>query len=208
MGRVGLIAGAVVLALAAAAAFFWSDIKRLAGQATEEQLVTDLNHAAEGGGYAVTFTQADAGKWQIGEGHRLEKFSVDSGNTAFARVTSGKPLDPNTWEWSTQGLSTMFPVAFNNKTNGGKLQIGVVARSPSTNGSKQISVVYATQQAGNSGWHDFQIGPQFQMYSFTFDVPHRDPGSYTAQPIVVINADRTGAGGAAEVLGIYVKQTQ
>jgi hypothetical protein len=206
MGRVGLIAGAVALCLVAAGAVFWSDIARVLGLVSEEQLVADLKSAATGGGYAVTFAQADAGKWQVGEGHRLEKFTVDSGTTSFARLTSSVPLNAETWEWSTQGLSTLFPVGFNNTTNGGKLQIGVIARAPSTNGSKAISVVYATQQAGNSGWHDLKIGPNFEMSTFTFDVPKRDPGTYTAQPIMVINADRSGGGASAEILGIYVKQ--
>lgn len=208
MGRVGLIAGAVVLSLLAAGAFFWSDIARLAGLVSEEQLVADIKEAALGGGYAVTFAQADAAKWQVGEGHRFEKFSIDNGTTSFARLTSTVPLNTATFEWSTQGLSTVFPVGFNNKTNGGKLQIGVIARAPSTNGSKAISVVYATQQAGNSGWRDFKIGPNFEMVTFVFDVPKRDPGSYTAQPILVISADKSGGGASAEILGVYVKQIQ
>jgi hypothetical protein len=208
MGRVGLIAGAAALSIVAAAAYFWSDIARLAGMASEEQLVADLKTAALEGGYAVTFAQGDSAKWQVGEGHRLEKFSVDSGTTSFARLTSSIPLNADTWEWSTQGLSTLFPVQFNNKTNGGKIQIGIIARAPATNGSKAISIVYATQQAGNSGWRDFKLGPHFEMSTFVFDVPKRDPGSYTAQPILVVNADRSGAGASAEILGIYVKQIQ
>lgn len=208
MGRVGLILGAVALSLVAAGAFFWKDIQRLTGRVSEEQLVTDLKTAAAGGGYAVTFSQADAAKWQVAEGHQLEKFSVDNGAVAFARLTSSVPLNAQTWEWSTQGLSTLFPVAFNNRTNSGKLQIGVIARSPATNGSKAISVVYATQQAGNSGWKDIPVGPNFELTTFVFDVPHRDPGTYTKQPILVINSDRSGSGASAEILGIYVKQIQ
>lgn len=208
MGRVGLIAGAVVLCAVAAGAFFWQDILRLTGNVSEEQLVNDIKSAAAGGGYAVTFAPADAGKWQVGEGHKLERFSIDNGTTAFARLTSSVPLNAETWEWSTQGLSTLFPVAFNNKTNSGKLQIGVIARAPGTNASKAISVVYATQQAGNSGWKDIPIGPNFQLTTFVFDVPTRDPGSYTKQPILVINADRSGGGASAEILGIYVKQIE
>ena len=86
MGRFGLIAGAVLLSVVAAGAFFWSDIAKLAGLASEEQLVTDLKSAAAGGGYAVTFAQADGSKWQVSDGHRFEKFSVDSGKTSFARL--------------------------------------------------------------------------------------------------------------------------
>lgn len=208
MGRFGLLAGAAVLILAAVGAFFWKDILRLTGQVSEEQLVTDLKIAAAGGGYAVTFSQADGSKWQVADGHQLEKFSIDNGAIAFARLTSSVPMNAETWEWSTQGLSTLFPVAFNNRTNSGKLQIGVIARSPAIKGSKAISVVYATQEAGNSGWKDIPIGPSFELTTFVFDVPKRDPGSYTKQPILVINADRSGSGASAEILGVYVKQIQ
>ncbi len=208
MGRVGLILGAVALSLVAAGAFFWKDIQRLTGRVSEEQLVTDLKTAAAGGGYAVTFAQADSSKWHVGDGHRLEKFSLDNGATAFARLTSTVALNPDTVDWPTQGLSTLFPMAFNNKTNAGKLEIGVIARQPATNGSKAISVVYATNQAGNSGWHDIAIGPDFRLTSFTYDVPKVAPGGYIVPPILVINADRSGKGGAAEILGIYVKQIQ
>lgn len=207
MGRVGLVAGAVALSLVAAGAFFWSDIARLVGFVSEEQLVADLTNAvAGGGGYAVTFAPADSAKWQVGEGHRLEKFSVEGGTTSFARLTSSVALNTKTWEWATQGLSTLFPVGYNNITNGGKLEVAVIARAPSTNASKAISVVYATQQAGNSGWKDFPIGPHFAMSKFVFNVPKRDAGTYTKQPILVINADRSGGGGSAEILGVYVKQ--
>jgi hypothetical protein len=176
------------------------------GAISEEEHLANLKEAAFGGGYAVTFAPTDSAKWQVGEGHRLEKFSVEGGTTSFARLTSNAPLDAKTWKWSTQGLSTTFPVDFNNIANGGKLQIGIIARAPATNGSKVISVVYATQQAGNSGWRDIRIGSAFEMSTFTFNVPKRKPGSYTAQPILVIHADKRGAGASAEILGIYVKQ--
>lgn len=208
MGRVGLIVGALALCVVAAGAFFWSDIARLVGLVSEEQLVKDLKEAAAGGGYAVTLAQADASKWQVGDGHRVERFTVGDGTTGIARLTSSTPLEPSSVEWEKQGLSTKFPVAFNNQTNGGKLQIGVIARAPATNASKAISVVYATYQAGNSGWKDIPVGSNFALTTFTFDVPKIAPGAYTNQPILVINADRSGGGASAEILGIYVKQIQ
>ena len=208
MGRVGLITGALLLGVVAAGAFFWQDISKLLGNVSEGQMVSDLKSAVGGGGYAVTFSQTDAGKWQLEDGHQLERFSVENGATAFARLTSSVPLEPTSVVWEKQGMSTRFPVAFNNKTNGGKLQIGVIARAPAANASKAISVVYATYQAGNSGWKDIPLGPNFELTTFTFDVPKLEPGSYTAQPILVVSADRSGAGASAEILGIYVKQIQ
>lgn len=210
MTRTGLIAAALVLAAAAIGFFFWADLLRLSGQSSppsrEGQLVAKMTVAASGGGYAVTFSSGDAAKWQIADGHKLERFSVDGEDVSFARLSSNTPLDAATWEWATQGLSATFPVDFNNQTNGQRVEIGVIARAPSANATGAISVVYATQQAGNSGWRELALGGEFALSTFTFDVPKVEPGSYSKQPIVVINADPTGTGRSAEILGVYVKK--
>jgi hypothetical protein len=176
------------------------------GQSSETAWVTRMNEAVKGGGYSVTFTQADAGKWQVADGHRLEKFSVDGGDTMFARLTSGAPLNRDTWEWSTQGLSTTLPVEFNNQTNGKKIEIGVVARASAVNASPALSVVYATQQAGNSGWRQIPLAGQLQLTTFIFQVPEIPPGTYTAHPILVIHADDSGGSRAAEIVGVYIRE--
>lgn len=165
-----------------------------------------MTEAASGGGYAATFSSVDAAKWQIAAGHKLERFSVEGEDVSFARLSSNTPMDAATWEWATQGLSTTFPVDFNNQTNGGRIEVGVVARAPAANPAGTISVVYATQQAGNSGWRELTLGGEFALSTFTFDVPKVEPGTYTKQPIVVINADPSGAGRSAEILGVYVKK--
>jgi hypothetical protein len=76
MGRVGLIAGAVVLSLVAVGAFFWSDIARLAGSSVEGKLVARVVEGGAGGGYSVTFGGNDAKKWYVAPGHRLERLSL------------------------------------------------------------------------------------------------------------------------------------
>lgn len=167
-----------------------------------------MTEAVKGGGYSVTFTQADAAKWQIASGHRLERFSVERGDAAFARLSSGISLNRETWEWSTQGLSTTLPVEFNNMTNGRQIEIGVVARAPAVNWSPAIFVVYATQQAGNSGWREIPLTNQLQLTTFVFQVPALEPGAYTANPILVIHADDAGENRSAEILGVYIRQLE
>lgn len=214
MSRTGyLIVSALIFALAAAGVLVWTNTVQLpismSPQSAEKKLVDQMNEAvAGGGGYAVAFGQADVTKWQLGAGHRLERFSVEGGDAVFARLTSGAPLNKETWEWATQGLSTELPVQFNNQTNGKKIEIGIVARMSSANPSKTISVAYATQQAGNSGWQEIALSGDFALKTFTFDVPPLEPGSYTAKPILVIHADSSGGGAAAEILGVYVKQAK
>ncbi len=200
---------AVVLALVAAGVlattnFFGVDLPFF--RPSEQQLVTRMTEAAAGGGYAVTFVEADAKKWHVGPGHQLEKFTLGQGDATFARLTSSTPLDESTWEWSTQGLSITFPVEFNNLTNGRTIEIGVVARLAQARPTDAISVAYATQQAGNSGWKKIPLGSEFELRKFTFDVPAIGPGTYTKEPILVIHADASGRGRGAEILGVYVKR--
>lgn len=212
MSRTGfLVAGALVFALAAAGVLVWTNVLELPSsllpQSAEAKLVAKMKDAvAGGGGYAVTFGQADVANWQLGPGHKLERFSVEGGDAVFARLTSAAPLDATTWEWSTQGLSATFPIVFNNQSNGGRVEIGIVARMAASNPSSAMSVVYATQQAGNSGWKVINLGADFALASFTFNVPKVEAGTYTKKPILVINADPTGSGRAVEVLGVYVKK--
>ena len=214
MGRDGLIAAALVLAAAAVGLSLWTGVLKLPGQTpgfgttttNEDRLVAQMTNEVAGGGYAVTFSQNEASKWQVGEGHRIERFSLEAGSAVFARLSSSTPLNPTTWEWSTQGLSTTFPVEFNNATNGQEIEIGVIARAATANPSSEMSVVYATQQAGNSGWHPIALTGEFALTKFTFTVPKVDDGAYTKQPILVINADKAGGGKSVEVLGVYVKK--
>lgn len=156
------------------------------------------------GGFAVTFGQGDAAKWRLAPGHRLERFSLDGGDTVFARLSSLVPLDKNSFEWPTQGLSVELPVELNSRANGKSIEVGVVARAPSGRANASLMAVYATRQAGNSGWQTLPVGGQFEMKTFRYKVPEI-PSGYTNPPVLALNADPTGAGGGIELLGIYVK---
>jgi hypothetical protein len=208
----GLAVAAGVLVLAAAgvlggAKYYGIDL--LSMRPSERELVVQMSEAAAlSGGYAMLFSGPDAEKWKVAPGHQLEKFSVESGDAAFARLTSSAPLDTKTWEWSTQGLSIMLPVEFNNQTNGKKVEIGIVARATAVKSTDSISVAYATQQAGNSGWKKIPVSRDFELFKFVFAVPALEPGSYTHQPILVVHADASGSGRSAEILGVYVKNYQ
>lgn len=205
----GLAVGAGVLALAAAGVLVGTKflgIDLLSMRPSERELVMQMSEAAAlGGGYAMLFSGPDAEKWKVAPGHQLEKFSVESGDAAFARLTSSAPLDPKSWEWASQGLSTTLPVEFNNQTNGQVVEIGVVARATAMKPTDAISVAYATQQAGNSGWKKIAVSGNFELHKFVFKVPAIEPGAYKTNPILVIHADASGAGRAAEILGVYVK---
>lgn len=200
MGRVGLIAAAVALSLVAVGAFFWSDIARLAGGSAEGKLVAQVVERGRGGGYAVTFSGDDAKKWYVAPGHRLERFSLDGGETVFVRLVSTIALDGATFEWHTQGLSVQIPVDFAKRSNGKPIEIGVVARAATGRARAPLTVVYSTRQGGNSGWQQLEAGGQFELKTLSYVVPKRE--EYTARPVLVINADPTGNGGGIELLGV------
>jgi len=203
------VAGALVFALAAAGVLVWTNFLELplslTSQSAEAKLVAKMNDAVAGGGFAATFARTDASKWQLGDGHRLEVFSVKGGDGAFGRLTSAKPLDAASYDWLAQGLALQLPTDFSNRFSGQRIEIGVIARPPSANGTDALSVVFTTNQAGNSGWQKIPICGDFAVRSFYFHVPKLEAGAYTARAMVVISSDASGSGKAAELLGVFVR---
>lgn len=224
MSRTGyLVVGALIFALAAAGVLVWTNYIDLSGKppvaapksapasapasqppSREAQLVTAMNEAAAGGGFAASFMETDVRKWQIAPGHRLERFSLDPAGPVFARLTSGVALDKASVQWPSIGLSLTLPVGFAKLVNGRKVEVGFIARSAQSNGSPDLSVIYATRQAGNSLWRTFELKPNFEAYKFTYDVPSIESG-YVNGPIVVFHSDAGGSGRAVEMIGAYVK---
>lgn len=205
MGRVGLVAGAAALCFLALTAYFWTDIRRLvSGELSAEgKLVAQVVNVSSVGGFSVTFSQADAKKWYVAPGHRLERLALDSGDAVVARLVSSAPLDMSSLEWPSQGLSVQLPAEFSNRANGKPIEIGIVARA-SGRQRAPLTVVYATRQAGNSGWQQLEVGGQFELKTLSYKVPLVE-GGYTNPPVVVINADPSGNNGAIELLGLYIK---
>jgi hypothetical protein len=221
MSRNGiLIAVVAVLALAAASVFVWTNYVDVgkpsetlsletAGPATGSQdtrWIAAMREATEAGGIAAVFSSDDIKKWQLADGHRLERFSL-SDNSVFARLTSVTPPDKLSVNWSQLGLSFVLPLEFAKRTNGRTIEVGIIARSAQTNGSTALNVIYATQQAGNSGWKVVPVSGDFAMAKFEFSVPMVEEG-YSNPPIIVIHSDDTGAGHSVELLGIYARQSQ
>lgn len=227
MSRTGfLVVGALIFALAAAGVLVWTNAVDFSDKppattpsattsptasathtSREAQLMTAMNEAAAGGGFVASFMEPDIGKWQIAPGHQLERFSLDPSGPVFSRVTSSAALDKASVEWPSLGLSMTLPLEFANVANGRKVEIGFVARSAQSNGSPELSVIYATRQAGNSLWRAVELKPTFEVYKFTYDVPQIEAG-YVNGPIVVFHSDASGSGRAVEMIGAYVKLAQ
>ncbi len=166
--------------------------------------MAQLNSAAIGNGFAATFLETDASKWRVAEGFKFERFSLGAEGPAFGRLSSSMPLDEKSVNWPALGLSAVLPLDFARAANGERIQVGVIARASQSGTSQSISVLYATQQAGNTGWRKFELQSNFQLFKFVYDIPLVE-GGYDATPIVVINSDPTGSGQSSEILGIYVK---
>ncbi|MEQ1755705.1 MAG: hypothetical protein ABL973_16410 [Micropepsaceae bacterium] len=177
------------------------------GPSIERQLVDQMSQIAGSNGYVVTFSDADVKRWRIPEGHQVERFSINNGDAAFVRLTSRAPISKEGWKFETQGLSWLIPKDFNDRTNGGSVEIGIVARRSGTNSSGGMSLLYATRGYGNSGWKTFPLSSKFQLKKFTYDFP-RVEGVNLIEPILVITADFAGTGKSIEILGVYVKPVE
>lgn len=197
---------AVILAGVAAAVLastnFFSSLPFMMPSARE--LVAQMTGVVVEGGIAVTFSKADAAKWEIGPGQKLEKLAITDDGAVIARLTSTGTIDLKSFNWPEMGLSATLPPEFAKKSNGRRLEIGFVARAPQANPAAEVSVIYATQQAGNSTWRQFKLSPTFELMKFTYDVPKQEEG-YSKNPIVVFHSDATGFGRSVELLGVYVK---
>jgi hypothetical protein len=73
------------------------------------------------------------------------------------------------------------------------------------NPTSEADFVFATRQAGNSGWRKITPTGTFALTTFTYDVPKVAAG-YHEPPMIVIHADPSGQGKSIEVFGIYVRQ--
>jgi hypothetical protein len=164
-------------------------------------------HALAGGAFFASFSRDGASAWHVASGHLLERFGLggEGEGLRIARLTGAATvLDRSSYEWPTLGLSVTLPIEFAHRTNGKNVEIGLAVRMPVTNGSPNLAVVYATQQAGNSGWREFELSRNFQLLRFAFNVPSVSEG-YKNCPIVVVNPDFQGLSRAIELLGLYVK---
>lgn len=207
MNRAGLlIIGAVIVAAAALGVIFFTDLLPGTFQSSPTQkLVSRMNEIASQGGFAASFSEADARKWLLADGHRFERLSVDSAQAVVGRLSSGVPVDNTPPSWESQGLSVELPVTFAQQWNGKRIEIGIIARTPKANPSDVLNVVYATRQAGNSGWRRFKLAPDFQIYTILFDLPEVATG-YQNKPIIVLHSDAAGKGHSVELLGVYARQ--
>ena len=211
MGRTGsFLLGALVFALAAAGVMIWTGneipgMGLFAPPSPEQRLVSAMEEVVSQGGFAASFADDDAKNWRLADGHQFERHAVDSARAVIARLSSSVPLDVSPPSWESQGLSIELPVTFAQQTNGRRIEIGIVARAAPTNTSGVLSAVFATRQAGNSGWRKFKLKPNFEVHKIVFDMPTIETG-YTAKPIVVVHADAPGKGRAIELIGIFARQ--
>jgi hypothetical protein len=216
MTRTTLIIGALIFALAAAGVLVWTnviDISKQTAPTSEQPTITQSTPVSETNwaekmtelaapeGMAFSFADANLATWSVTDAHRIERFSFGANSQVLARLSSTLPLDP---ENRLSGLQLKLPLEWAQRVNGKKIEIGVVARQPQTNAANDISLLYATLQAGNSGWQTLKVSTEFQVLKFTFDIPPVETG-YTSQPVIVVRSDAAGGDRAVELVGVYVK---
>lgn len=210
MSRNSLIAIAAILVLTAGAVLagaYYFNIGGFGAVTPESRLSERMEQISSEGGFAATFSDQDSRRWQIADGHRFERLAIDSSKVAVGRLTSSVPVDVTPPSWESQGLSIEIPVSLAQSANGKRLEIGIIAQSSKSNSSNVLTAVFATRQAGNSGWRNFKLTADMKVHTILFDMPFVDAG-YTAKPIVVLHSDAQGKGRSVELLGVYVRLAQ
>lgn len=209
MSRTGYaIAIAIALALAAAGFFVWTTyFSKGEGQTVPIPQAENIDWSqrmkelAGADGIVASFGDNHLDFWAVTDAHKLERFRISGTENVFARLSSTLPLDP---ENRLSGLQLKLPLSWAQKVNGRRIEIGVLARQPMTNSANDISMLYATLQAGNSGWQTLQLNRTFAILRFTYDVPAVETG-YTSEPTLVLRSDQVGADKAVELVGVYLK---
>jgi hypothetical protein len=203
-----LITGAVALAIVAAILMVWTNlfgIQQLLGmRPSEKELMAEMTEIAASGGQVSTFSKGLINTWKVAEGHKLERFGLNDEGAVFARLTSSVVLDGKSFDWPNLGLSWLMTQEFNNSVAGRRIEIGIVARRSQQNSSEQLFLMYATQQAGNTGWKPVPLSNQFELQKIYFDVPSPE-GGFQNPPIMILHSDPDGKGRSVEMLGAYVR---
>lgn len=216
MTRTGSIfAGTLAFALAVVAALLLTGaigpdllgLNPFASRFSEKELNKFMSEVAFTGGVGATFADKDLPNWRLGIGHRLERYSLTGAEAVMARLISSERLDAKSVDWYSTTASFTLPIEFAQQSSGKKIEVGIIARSAAANGSPTLSVAYATQQAGNSGWKAIPLTTQFELTKFTYDVPALAQG-YTNKPVIAFHSDAEGSGRAVEILGAYARQVR
>ena len=198
--RTILLTIVVCLAAAGAAIAAWS----LNSAEAVDTLSADVRKVIGPEGALVTFADNDFQRWRLPQHHRMERFVLAGGDQKYVRLTSLDKLNNKLAKWGDRGLSFVLPLEFNKKTSGRQVEIGVIARKSKSNPSANLSLAYATQQAGNSGWKKFVLTDAFKLYKFTYTVPAPGTG-YKFPPILVVHSDPSGKGHAIELMAAYFR---
>lgn len=215
MSRAIIIAGVAAVALAAAgvttvgvrypdlSARALARAAMLVNPPARPQALLDAVRAyPDAGGVALTFALADARRWDVA-GESTYHVETDDAlpGLVFARVASAKARPGAS---AALGLRAFLTPDFAQRANGRRVEFGVIARSPSTHGAGALAIVYATQQAGNSGWRTFRLSRSFAAYTAVFEVPRVAEG-YAKPPFISIHADALGRGREADVLAVFAR---
>jgi len=94
--------------------------------------------------------------------------TLDNGRVVL-RLASGNPEAPS---WGQPGgYSIRVSDPFEAAASGNPIKISVTARTADGAASGQIAICYSTNDAGNSGWRWFRIGPEWRVLQMEFNVP-------------------------------------
>lgn len=90
---------------------------------------------------------------------------LENGNAVKLSGVQPEPLSTG----ETNAISFKIPDEVEQAVSGSKIRVDVLAKS--TGSETPIAVAYSTNEVGNSYWRSMMATDQFQVMSFTYDVP-------------------------------------
>jgi hypothetical protein len=153
--------------------------------------------------FRADFASPGVSRWRVPQGTDLKVVKVGDIDAPIGRLSSTVPLNRNSYEWETLGASVLIPSNVVAALNGREIEITVRARTSAQNPSEWIWTVFATQQAGNTGWHASALSRSVEPFRLKFKVPYVQEG-YAKPFILVLNGDHDGLGRVAEVESVSI----
>lgn len=104
--------------------------------------------------------------------------------------------------YKTDGTALELGDKYEREFHGKEITVAIIARAIGEEPAS-LSVAYSTNDQGNSGWKKFDLSPDYQVYSFNYNVPKRAAG---LKDYLGFGAASSSSVAEVEILAVGIKQ--
>ncbi|MEM8877725.1 MAG: hypothetical protein AAGD23_07615 [Pseudomonadota bacterium] len=145
----------------------------------------------------VLFSPTRPTQFQVPRGNSYLRIPGDNGGVHLSSRIADLSTGPN----SAAIAVRIAPVA-TDVLQGNRAEVQIEARQVGDRPSRSFAVAYRTSTGPDSGWFEFQPGPEFSAYSFSYTVPVAQRDDIVHD--ILIWADTAAQGGTIEVRSITI----